>query len=102
MYEPYWLASPMYYEFLSVDPSAGLGPTVLRFGPTSPEQPEEGSIVRVTGHFSDATAAECVVAPGIEGQERSIDPAVAELYCRSQIVVDSYEVIGTDEDFPHS
>ena len=101
-FEPWWLASPMNYNFLSTDPSAYVGPFVLHFGPTSPASPDVGAIVRVTGHFNDATSAECVVATGIEGEQRSVDPAVAELYCRSQFVVDSYEVIGTDADFPFS
>ncbi|MCA1570378.1 MAG: hypothetical protein LC798_08700 [Chloroflexi bacterium] len=98
-FEPAWLATPMNYNFLSVDPSAHLGPFVLHFDPASSERPEAGAIVRVTGHFNDAASAGCVVAPGVDGRQQTVDPVVAELHCRSQFVVDSYEVIGTDEDF---
>ena len=97
-FEPYWLASPMYYEFLSLDPQDHLGPFVLRFSPDGPEHPEAGSIVRVTGHFDDARSSECVVAPGEPTQ--AVHPSVQELYCRAQFVVDSIEVIGFDESFP--
>ncbi len=99
-YEPYWLASPMYYEFLSVDPSKFVGPTRLRFGPESPDQPAVGSIIRVTGHFNDPLSSSCEIATGVE--EIAVDPAVAELHCRAEFVVESIEVIGFDEDFPLS
>jgi hypothetical protein len=52
----------------------------------------------VTGHYDDPRSSECVVAPGEPAQD--VHPAVQELFCRSQFVVDSFEVIGFDEDFP--
>ena len=97
-FEPYWLASPMYYAFLSVDPQERIGPFVLRFAPDGPAQPDEGTIVRVTGHFDDPRSSECVIGPGEPNQV--VHPTVQELYCRSHFVVDSVEVIGVDEDFP--
>jgi hypothetical protein len=97
-FEPYWLASPMYYAFLSIEPQERIGPFVLRFAPDGPAMPDDGTIVRVTGHFDDARSTECVVAPGEPTQ--AVDPRVQDLYCRSQFVVDGIEVIGVDEDFP--
>jgi hypothetical protein len=100
IYEPSWLASPMSYDFLTVDPEGYVGPFVLRFAPNGPERPEAGSIIRVTGHFDDAAAADCVVKPGVE--KTTIDPVVENLFCREKFVVESYEVIGFDEGFPFS
>jgi hypothetical protein len=40
-----------------------------------------------------------VVAPGEPGEERLVEPALAELWCRQQFVVEAYEVIGTDPNF---
>lgn len=97
-FEPYWLASPMNYAFLTIDPQDSLGPTILHFAPDGPAQPEDGSIVRVTGHYNDARSSDCVVAPGEPAQD--VHPTVQELHCRGQFVVDSIEVIGFDEDFP--
>ena len=103
-FEPAWLATPMNFEFLSVEPQERIGPFRLRFAPDGPERPQEpgvAPILRVTGHFDDAAAADCVVATLGNGNE-PINDTVAELYCRSQFVVDSYEILGTDDDFPFS
>jgi len=44
-----------------------------------------------------------VIRPTFEGVVGAeVDPVLAELYCREQFVVDSYEVIGTDPDFTYS
>ena len=73
-YEPAWLASPLNFNFLSVDLKVQEGPFTLHFGPNGPAAPERGSIIRVTGHFDDAAAAECVIEAGVE--EIRIDPVV--------------------------
>jgi hypothetical protein len=99
-FEPSWLATPMNYEFLSVEPQERIGPFLLRFSPDGPERPSEpgvAPILRVTGHFDDAAAAGCMIA---RPTDEPIDEAVAELYCRQQFVVESYEILGIDEDFP--
>ena len=67
--------------------------------PDGPERPEAASILRVTGHFDDAAAAGCTVAPG-EPEPIELEAPIGELYCRSHFVVEGYEVLGTDEDFP--
>ena len=97
-FEPPWLASPLNFAFLSVDASERIGPFGMRFAPEGPEFPEAASILSVTGHFDDPAAVGCVVAP-LDAPD-GIDATVAELYCREQFVVDSYEVLGVDENFP--
>lgn len=98
-FEPLWLASPMHYDLLSVDPQERIGPFQIFFPPDM-EAPDGGSILSVTGHFSDAIAAECSIAPG--EPPVAIDDEVAELFCRERFVVESFEVLGVDEDFPFS
>lgn len=97
-FEPPWLASPLNFNLLSVDASERIGPFAMRFAPEGPEIPEPASILRVTGHFDDPAAVGCTVAP-LDAPD-GIDATVAELYCREQFVVDSYEVLGVDENFP--
>jgi hypothetical protein len=97
-YEPYWLASPMQYGFLSSNPSERIGPFTLHFAPDGPAQPADGSIVRVTGHFDDARSSTCEVATG--DQNHPAHPEVQELFCSSKFVVETIEVLGADPDFP--
>jgi hypothetical protein len=98
IFEPNWLASPLNFDLLSVDPNERIGPFLARFAPEGPERPEPASIVRVIGHFDDTAAVGCTVAPGEPSE--AIDGVVAELYCREHFVVESYEILGVDEDFP--
>ena len=97
-FEPIWIAHPNNFNLLSVDANARIGPFSIRVAPDGPEQPEVASIIRVTGHFDDGAAAGCTIAPG--EPPVAIDPGSALLFCREQFVVESYEVIGTDADFP--
>jgi hypothetical protein len=99
-FEPAWLANPMNYEFLNVDPRVRIGPFALHY-PMGIERIPTASIVRVTGHFDDVAAAECLVAPG-DPEPQPISDVLAELYCSEQFVVDGYEILGVDEDFPYS
>jgi hypothetical protein len=91
----------MNYDLLSVEPQDRIGPFLLSWSPDGPERPEAGSILRITGHFDDAAASGWVVAPG-EPEQIELEEPVGELYCRYHLVVESYEVLGTDEDFPFS
>jgi hypothetical protein len=97
-FEPEWLAHPLNAQLISVDPQTRIGPFALRFAPGGPGVPEPASIIRATGHFDDAEAAGCTVAPG--DPPAPVNPQAAELYCREQFVVESIEVTGTDPDFP--
>jgi hypothetical protein len=104
-FTPEWLAHPSDFDVLSpafAQPASVVENLVLRIAPELPQvAPEQaGSILRVTGHFNDARSVDCVVAPGEPGQERVANDLAAEWYCREQFVVDAWEVIGTDPDFP--
>jgi len=54
----------------------------------------------VTGHFDDPAAADCSLVFDSAQGETEVDPAIAELFCRTNFVVESYEILGEDEDFP--
>lgn len=101
LYEPPWLASPMQYGFLSVDPAKQIGPLAVSFEPDKLPELAGGSIVRMTVHVNDPLSETCVMAE-LDDAEKMVpiphDSAV--YYCRERIVVDSYEVLGTDPDFP--
>jgi hypothetical protein len=104
-FEPAWLASPLTFAFLSVDPSKGTGHIVLRFPPAGPPEPAVASIIRVRGHFDDERASDCAIAlpvpaASFETDLAPMDPAVARVLCRQEFVVESYEIIGTDPNFP--
>jgi hypothetical protein len=92
-FEPGWLAGPSLAWFAS-------GEVTLRFPPEAGlGLPPLGSILRITGHFSDPASTTCVLKGAYGGA--GPDPRIAELYCREQFVVDGYEIIGTDPDFPY-
>ena len=101
-FEPFWLAFPFTFNLLWVnapaDPGAGSG-LELRFSPDSTLPPAEGSIVRLTGHFSDPASTTCRMSTFDGEQATPVDSRTAELSCRERFVVDAFEVIGTDPDF---
>jgi hypothetical protein len=100
VFEPAWLASPMNFDFLSEDVSEQFGPLALRFRPSGPAAPTPGSIIRVTVHVDDARSTRCRIQEAGDGDTLvPVDPATAALFCREQLVVDSYEVLGMDPDF---
>ncbi len=95
-FEPIWLNYPQSLSFLSVDAPEQLGPVILRFPPDGPSDPANGAIIRATVHVDDPASAGC----SIKIQDQAAVPkATAILYCREQLVVDSYEVLGMDPDF---
>ncbi len=97
-YEPIWLAASEPADILWVE--WGIGPLALHVAPDSGLAfPPEGSIVRVTGHFNDPASATCVVSAFDGEQVMALDPRTADLYCRERLVVDAFEVIGTDPNF---
>jgi hypothetical protein len=99
-FEPSWLASPQNFDFLSEDVSDGFGPLALRFRPSGPARPAAGSIIRVTAHVDDPRSTRCTMAELGEGDSLiPVDAATAVLFCREQLVVDTYAVLGTDPEF---
>ncbi len=102
-FAPKWLAFPSLFSVIREEwrinaPAIGL---VLHFRPDSGlKPPEDGAIVRVTGHFSDPASTTCTMTRFDLDQTLYVDPTSAELYCREQFVADSFEVIGTDPEYP--
>jgi hypothetical protein len=97
-YEPTWLAYPPIYKLLWLDYPTSQAFLEMRISPDSELQiPAEGSIVRVTGHFSDPVSPTCQMSTG---DQQAVDPMTAELFCRERFVVDSFEVIGTNPEYP--
>ena len=96
-FQPPWLAYPESLDFLSVEPQDRIGPFALWF-PPEVERPETASILRVVGHFDDGRAAECDMQLG--DPPAPVDEVSTLYSCRAKFVVESVEVLGTDEDFP--
>jgi hypothetical protein len=101
-YKPKWLATPVEYDFLSRDAAERLGPLAVRFPPDGPPKPAIGSIIRVTVHIDDPRSTNCAMTEADDTGDITVkvDPRTAVLFCRERLVVDTYEVIGTDPDFP--
>ncbi len=95
-FEPIWLNYPQSLDFLSGGDPVDIGSVILRFRPDGPDNPAQGSIIRVTLHVDDPASSGCSIT--IEDQAPT-PKATAVLYCREQLVVDSFEVLGMDPDF---
>ena len=99
-FAPFWLAWPLGGQFLWADFHSDVGPLVVHAAPDSGvELPAVGSIVRVTGHFSDPISATCTMSTFIGEQATAVDQRTAELYCRERFVLVTLEVIGTDPTY---
>ena len=106
-FAPAWLIHPINFNLLQPPYAEGhraVEILVLRDPPEGPalEDVEPGSVLLVTGHFDDPLAVDCVIAPGGPGEEQPAHEGAAELLCREQFVVESWEVLGTDPDFTSS
>jgi hypothetical protein len=83
-----------------VEPDVLIGPLVLRFRPDGPARPAQGSIIRARVHVDDPASASCTGTwPNANDDLVPVPPATMVLYCREQLVVESYEVIGMDAGF---
>lgn len=101
-WEPEWLAS--YLNPMSpLSPvgqvqEVGVQPIVLAFPPAvgKPESGMSGSVMRMVGRFNDPRSTDCVV-----GDESGLsEESAAEWYCRERFVVDQWEMITADPDYP--
>ena len=106
-FEPEWLASYLNQVFPVLSPvgrvqQGGFEPVALAFPPdvAEPAGQDAGSIVRVTGHCNDARAADCVIEVGEGSDVFTVNDTAAEWYCREQFVVEAWENIGSDADYP--
>lgn len=100
-FTPDWLAGPLDYSFLSIDPATQVGPFAVHFPLGGPAAPPEGTIIKVMGHFNDSRSSTCVVAPLDDNDTpKPIAAPVATAYCASRFVATSFVVLGTDPSFP--
>jgi hypothetical protein len=100
-FTPFWLASTMEFDFLSLDAKTRLGPLAVRFPPDGPARPAAGSIVRAKVHVDDPRSTTCVMKEMTDsGKLAAVNSATAIAYCRERLVVESIVVLGTDPDFP--
>lgn len=95
-FQPIWLNYPQSLSFLSVNVSDQVGPLVLRLPPTLADEPENGERIRATVHVDDPAATGCRIK--VESDD-PVPAVTAVLYCREQVVVDSFESLGMDPDF---
>ena len=99
-YKPDWLATPVEFDFLSVNPAERVGPLAIRFGPNGPDRPPAGSRITVTVHIDDARSSKCQMVDGEGADATTVDKRTAVLYCRERLVVDSVDNQGPDPSFP--
>jgi hypothetical protein len=100
-FAPTWLAYPPIFKPLWLDYLRSADYLAMQVPPdTGVELPAEGSIVRVTGHFSDPASTSCSMSTFDGELAIAVDPRTAELYCRERFVVDTFEMIGTDPNYP--
>jgi hypothetical protein len=92
--EPVWLFDTPTVEAVWTKWGTG-DPLTLHFRPGhEPPSPQAGSILRMIGHFNDPLSDTCTNTRS--DQPVHVDARVAQLYCREQFVVDSFDVVGTD------
>ena len=96
-YSPEWLAHPLAIPFLATAGGHVIG---FRANPDADlEPPEDGDVVRVTGHYEDPAATSCRVSvdPAFADEQPQPvppQPALGVLACRATFVWTAYEVIG--------
>lgn len=102
-FDPQWLASPNEFNYISETGTGADGLGLNLRVPSGPTRPENGSIVKVRGHFDDAAADTCTLSlVPWDYMDTEADPAprsVARLWCRQQFVVETIDVTGTDATY---
>lgn len=100
--EPRWLTNTLHFEQLRVrwGDMYEYQPVGIHFSPTGPAAPPEGSIIRATLHVDDPAAAWCSFRWTIEDPPFTVSPEFSVGYCRERFVVDAYEVLGIDSNYP--
>jgi len=99
-YKPGWLATPVEFDFLSVNPAERVGPLAIRFAPNGPDRPPAGSRITVTVHIDDPRSSKCEMVDGEGADAAAVDKRTSILYCRERLVVESVENQGPDPSFP--
>lgn len=102
--KPSWLADLNIIHLVREVGTRDFGFTILvRFPPEGPGPPADGSIIHIRGHFDDPTASNCrlsIAQPWGDFVVVPVPSAFARLWCRQMLVVDGYDLIGTDPAFP--
>ncbi len=95
-FEPVWLAFPFAPPYFLTTEPIGIGYHPHPDGDLEP--PEDGAVVRVTGHYEDPAATSChaFIDPEFEGDGEDLlpDPALVVLTCRATFAWTDYEVVG--------
>jgi hypothetical protein len=99
-FKPIWLATPVAFDFLSVNPAAKIGPLAVRFAPDGPSRPAAGTRVSVVVHVDDPRATKCSMIDGDGAGATTIDKRTAVFYCRERLVVEQVQSLGPDPSFP--
>jgi hypothetical protein len=99
-YKPLWLATPVEFDFLSVNPADRIGPLAVRFPPDGPARPAAGTRVSVVVHIDDARSTKCTMIDGEGATATTVDRRTAVLYCRERLVVEQVQTMGPDPSFP--
>jgi hypothetical protein len=96
---PAWLATGFQTNNLRLHWDMDEYPISIFFKPSGPDEPPQGSIIRVTLHVDDPAAQKCEINWGLEEPPFEVAQKVAIAYCREQLVVDSYDNLGMDPDY---
>jgi len=99
-YKPDWLATPVEFDFLSVNPADRIGPLAVRFAPDGPSRPSAGTRVSVVVHLDDSRSTKCSMIDGEGASAITVDKRTAVLYCRERLVVEQVQSMGPDPSFP--
>jgi hypothetical protein len=99
-FKPLWLATPVEFEFLSVNPAIRIGPLAVRFPPDGPARPAAGTRVRVVVHVDDSRSTKCTMIDGEGATATTVDRRTAVFYCRERLVVEQVQTMGPDPSFP--
>ena len=99
-YKPLWLATPLNFDFLSLNPAERLGPLSLRFPPDGPARPAAGTRVSVVVHVDDSRSTKCTMIDSTGADATTIDKRSAVLWCRERLVVEQLQTMGPDPSFP--
>jgi hypothetical protein len=99
-YKPFWLATPVELDFLSVNPAEHVGPLAVRFPPGGPERPPVGTRVSVVVHVDDGRSTKCQMTVGEGTTATTVDRRTAILFCRERLVVELVQTLGPDPSFP--
>jgi len=99
--QPRWLADTFEFQQIHVRWGAyTFQPIGLHFKPGGPTEPVEGSVIRATVHVDDPAAQTCSFTWALEEPVFKTPAEMAIGWCRERFVVDSYQVIGTDPNYP--